>query len=283
MSAGRIARRLLREDVIEIAWHSGHAGTRVLRAHSATHGEVIVKLHRDRQRHDQEVRAYRECVPHLGDRAPRLVAVSGDPPGIIITTVPGARVSDWRLTPEQERDAFRQAGRLLAELHSAAAPREDPTWVGWLADRGRYWLDRANHLLSASERAAADQHLAALERLPATTLVPCHLDFMPYNLVRDDDGTVRVIDFEHARYDLAARDLVRMATRIWSGRPDSAEAFLSEYGSLTEIDTAIIEHCAIIDRLSALAGGYTPVSPTSEWLQTRRTSSDGMAKPLACT
>ena len=283
MSAGSVARQLLGADVIEVAWHSGHAGTRVLRAHSAAHGEVIVKLHRDRQRHEQEVRAYRKWVPRLGDRAPRLVAVSNDPPGIIITAVPGARLSDWRLTPEQERDAFRQAGRLLAELHSAAAPVDDPTWVAWLANRGRYWLGRAAHLLSAAERDAAEEQLTALERLPAATLVPCHLDFMPYNLVRDDDGTVRVIDFEHARYDLAARDLVRMATRMWSGRPDSTEAFLSEYGSVTEIDAAIIEHCTIIDRLSALAGGYTSVSPTSEWLRRRRTSSDGIAKPLACT
>ncbi|WP_019902022.1 aminoglycoside phosphotransferase family protein [Salinispora arenicola] len=253
MNPGIVARQLLGEKIIEVACHSGHADTQLLRVQSASHGEVIIKLHRDRQRHEQEVRAYREWVPSLGDRAPRLVAVSDNPPGIVITAVPGGRLSDWRLTPEQERDAYRQAGQLLTQLHNVAAPREDPTWVGWLADRGRYWLDRAEHLLSAGERAAAEKQLAALERLPATTLVPCHLDFMPYNLVRGDDGIVRAIDFEHARYDLATRDLVRLATRIWPGRPDLAEAFLSEHGSLTLLDLAVIEHCTVIDRLSALA------------------------------
>jgi Ser/Thr protein kinase RdoA (MazF antagonist) len=253
MNGGSLARQLLGEDVIEVAWHSGHAGTRVLRAQSAAHGEVIVKLHRDRQRHEQEVRAYREWVPHLGDRAPRLVAVSDDPPGIVITAVPGVRLTDWSLTPERERDAFRQSGRLLAELHSVAAPREDPTWVGWLADRGRYWLDRADHLLSTAERDNAEEQLAALERLAVTTLVPCHLDFMPYNLVRGDDGVVRVIDFEHSRYDLAARDLVRLATRIWPGQPDLATAFLCAYGELTELDMIIVRHCTVVDKLSALS------------------------------
>lgn len=255
MSAGSVARQLLGADIIEVAWHSGHAGTRVLRARSAAHGEVIVKLHRNRQRREQEVRAYREWVPRLGNRAPGLVAVSEDPPGIIIRAVPGVRLSDWRLTPEQERDAFRQAGRLLAELHSAAAPVEDPTWVGWLADRGRYWLDRAGHLLSTAERGAAEEQLAVLEQLPATTLVPCHLDFMPYNLIRADDGTVRLIDFEHARYDLAARDLVRLATRVWPGRPDLAEAFLSEFEPLTALGRSVMDLCAVIDRTSLLAIG----------------------------
>jgi len=44
-------------------------------------------------------------------------------------------------------------------------------------------------------------------------------------------GTVHIIDFEHARYDLAARDLVRLADRIWRDRPDLEDAFLARYGS----------------------------------------------------
>lgn len=85
-------------------------------------------------------------------------------------------------------------------------------------------------------------------------LTPCHLDFMPRNLIRDADGTVRVIDFEHARYDLPARDLVRLATRIWPRRPDLQQAFCDTYGTLSELDWLIIDCCAVIDVASLAAG-----------------------------
>src|SRR5439155_24912796 len=81
--------------------------------------------------------------------------------------------------------------------------------------------------------------------------VPCHLDFPPRNLLRAPEGAVAVIDFEHARYDLAARDLVRLASRIWPNRPDLEDAFLATYGPLTELDRQVIEHCTHLDRLTA--------------------------------
>jgi len=68
-------------------------------------------------------------------------------------------------------------------------------------------------------------------------------------LVRGDDGTMRLIDYEHARYDLAARDLVGLATRVWPRRPDLKESFLFfTYGELDDLDLAVIEH---VDALTA--------------------------------
>lgn len=90
--------------------------------------------------------------------------------------------------------------------------------------------------------------LAALGPLPA---VPCHLDYTPRNLLRANTGAVAVIDFEHARYDLAARDLVRLASRIWPDRPDLEVAFLAAYGPLSEVDRKVIEHGTHLDRLTA--------------------------------
>jgi Ser/Thr protein kinase RdoA (MazF antagonist) len=86
--------------------------------------------------------------------------------------------------------------------------------------------------------------------------VPCHLDFTTRNLIAQPNGDVAVIDFEHSRRDLAARDLVRLATRTWLQRPDLEEAFLHGYGPLNDLDRQIIEHCAHLDALTAIARPY---------------------------
>jgi len=63
---------------------------------------------------------------------------------------------------------------------------------------------------------------------------------------------MRLIDYEHARYDLAARDLVRLATRVWPRRPDLKESFLFfTYGELDDLDLAVIEHVTYLDALTA--------------------------------
>nr|WP_237439701.1 phosphotransferase [Amycolatopsis rubida] len=228
----------------------GHDEIRVLRA-AARVGEVVVKAYRDRERHEQERRAYRRWVPALGERAPRLLAETDDPPAIIVTALPGRSVAELDLPIEREQEVFGEAGALLSAWHETGPARDTPDMTAWLADRGEQWLALAEPVLPARERAntrARLRELAALGPLPA---VPCHLDFMPRNLLYAPGGIVRVIDFEHARYDLAARDLVRLADRIWRERPDLEEAFLARYGPLSDVDRHVIEHCAHLDALTA--------------------------------
>ena len=69
-----------------------------------------------------------------------------------------------------------------------------------------------------------------------------------------------IIDFEHSRYDLAGRDLVRLATRVWANQPNLEDAFLYGYGPLTRLDRQIITHCSYLDTLTAAvrAAGRTP-------------------------
>jgi thiamine kinase-like enzyme len=76
---------------------------------------------------------------------------------------------------------------------------------------------------------------------------------MPRNLLRTKDGTLWIIDFEHARYDLPARDLVRVTTRIWNDRPDLEIAFTGSYGQLSDLDAYIIKLCRAIDAASLAA------------------------------
>lgn len=257
-----LCRQLVDPDAQPITLHPGHNGTAALRA-VTTVGEVIVKLHRGADRHQQEVHAYQHWTPALGDGAPRLVAVNDDPAAIIVTAVPGRPLAETPLSPTREADAHRQAGELLRRLHAAAPPRWEPDMTAWLAERGEHWLALARDLLPAPRRAEIRAHLRALAQLAPIPAVPCHLDYTPRNLVIQPAGDVAVIDFEHARYDLAARDLVRLATRVWTGRPALESSFMSSYGPLTSLDRQVIEHCAHIDGLTSAvraAGRSPPVS-----------------------
>ncbi|WP_233257966.1 phosphotransferase enzyme family protein [Micromonospora sp. S4605] len=248
----QLCQRLLDVNAAPVAWHPGHAGTRLLRASTAKHGEVIVKVHRSPERHTQEVHAYRTWIPALGDRAPRLLAATPDPPAIVITAVPGVPLNQRQLDPEAEQDAYRQAGQLLKTLHAAGPARLKPDWAAWLAERAEYWIRQAGDCITPSYRDEVRAHMRALQDLAPLPAVPCHLDFMPRNLIHADDGTVRLIDFEHSRYDLAARDLVRLTTRIWPTRPDLRKMLLNSYGPLTVADLEVIEHCRYLAALTEL-------------------------------
>lgn len=245
-----LCQRLLDTDAEPVSWHPGHAGTRALRALTTTHGEVIVKIHRSPERHIQEVHAYRTWIPALGDRAPRLLATTDNPLAIVITAVPGVPLCQRHLAPEAEQDAYRQAGQLLKTLHAAGPPRLEPDWTAWLAERAEYWIDLAGNRITPSYRAEVRAHMRALRDLAPLSAVPCHLDFMPRNMIYGDDGIVRLIDFEHSRYDLPARDLVRLATRTRLLCPDLRTDFFDEYGQLTEADYEVLEHCTHLDILT---------------------------------
>ncbi|WP_422738623.1 phosphotransferase enzyme family protein [Micromonospora sp. WMMD729] len=253
-----LCQRLLDADAKPVTSHPGHAGTRVLRASTAAHGDVIVKIHRSPERHHQEVHAYRTWVPALGDRAPRLLATSDDPPAIVITAVVGVPLSERHLHPEAEQRAYQQAGQLLKTLHAAGPPRLEPDWAAWLTERAEYWIHKAGDRITAARRAEVRAHMRALRDLAPLPALPCHLDFMPRNMIYGDDGGVRLIDFEHSRYDLPARDLVRLATRVWPHRTDLRASFLHTYGQLRAVDDAALEHCAHFDFLTSLARQADP-------------------------
>ncbi|MGH3467456.1 MAG: phosphotransferase [Thermocrispum sp.] len=245
-----LCRRHIDPHAEPLAQYTGHDHTSVLRA-ATRGGEVIVKVHRGRERHERERHAYHRWVPALGERAPRLLAEIDDPPAIIVTALSGSPVAELDPPSEIEQEIFGQAGALLAAWHGAEPARDTPNITAWLADRGEQWLALAEPILPARERANIHAHLRDLAALGSLPAVPCHLDFTPRNLLYDPLGTVRLIDFEHARYDLAARDLVRLADRIWRERPDLEDAFLARYGSLSELDRQVIEHCTHLDALTA--------------------------------
>jgi Ser/Thr protein kinase RdoA (MazF antagonist) len=236
-----------------VVTHTGHDNTLVLRAATSV-GPVIVKPHRSTERHRQEVNAYQNWAHALGDeRTARLLAVIDDPPVIITSALSGPLLADVHLQPQQEAELHQQAGELLARYHRAEPPSTDRDMAVFLAVRADYWLTIAEPAIPHRRRTEIIAHLRELARLKPLPAVPCHLDFTARNLVVQPSGVLAVIDFEHSRRDLAARDLVRLATRTWPQRPDLEQAFLHGYGPLSDLDRQIIEHCSHLDALTALA------------------------------
>jgi Ser/Thr protein kinase RdoA (MazF antagonist) len=259
-----VCRRLIDPNAQPITLHAGHNSTVALRA-ATTNGPVIVKLHRSYDRHHQETNAYRNWTSAVRQQTPRLLAVSDNPLAVVLSVLPGQLLADTLLSPLMEEDAHRQAGAILRAFHHAAPGSDEPNMTDWLSERAEFWLNQARDLLPANRRAEIRAHMRALKDLGPLPAVPCHLDYTPRNLLcwtnqltptsevheNSSAPNIGVIDFEHARPDLAARDLVRMATRIWPGRADLEEAFLCGYGSLEPIDREVIEHCAHLDSLTA--------------------------------
>jgi Ser/Thr protein kinase RdoA (MazF antagonist) len=226
-------------------------GDAVIRVRDARSQEFVVKQHGSRSKHDREVNAYRHWTAALGPSAPRLIAADSAAITIVITTLPGQPCSgDLRAA------VHHQAGALLRRFHDAEPARELLWFPGWLDDRIRHWTGQVKTLLSAEDAMVVDSHLAALRMIGVPHGVPCHLDFQPRNWLLDESGNLSLIDFEHARTDLPARDFVRLRFRVWPSRLDLQDAFFDGYGRrLTDAEGELVWHLGALDALTALARG----------------------------
>jgi hypothetical protein len=237
--------------VLVTALAGGEHDERVERIRDARGREYFAKRHPSAEKHRREVHAYRHWAPALGACAARLVATDPKTMAILVTALPG--------NPCQGADdvrAHRQAGAVLRLLHDAEPPRPLDGFQQWLTTRVSWWREQSAPLLSAGEKQAIDHHLAALHMLGTPNGGPCHLDYQPRNWLIDQAGTLRVIDFEHARIGLQTRDFARLHFRFWPSRPDLHEAFFDGYGRcLTETEQQTVCHCGAIDALTALVRG----------------------------
>ncbi|HEY6797574.1 MAG TPA: aminoglycoside phosphotransferase family protein [Kineosporiaceae bacterium] len=224
-------------------------------------GSAVIKLHARPDRWRAELHAYLVWVPAVADRAPALLGASNEPPALVLSAVPGRRLDQARLTPDAERAAYAELGQLLRAFHASAPVRHGTDITSWLAERGRHWLTLATDLVSAQDRQRIANHLTELERLGDLPAAPCHLDLTPSNIIITPTDGIVVLDYEHARYDLTARDLVRLHDRVWPDRPDLAAAFLDTYGPLNDLDREIIQHTTPLDRLTRLVRSASRTPP----------------------
>lgn len=258
------------ELVRDCSWD--HHMSRVLRLRDQRGVEWMLKRHRDQDRYRAEVTAYRQWVPALGDRAPRLRSADDELHAIIMSVVPGqpapwpAEAVPW---PDHQRRKAemalqRDAGAALRLLHEAQPPLP---WPGLGAAKAAE-LDKlapeASALLSRLELSFARSEVAALGAVTSAVLVPCHRDYTPRNWLVSD-GTVRVIDFEWARLDAAPADLARLDLGVWDGRPDLREAFLDGYGQLDDASRAVLRGCAALTAVWLIIKARETGQPSFEY------------------
>jgi Ser/Thr protein kinase RdoA (MazF antagonist) len=224
----------------------------VLQVRDGCGQEFVVKQHASQPKHQRKVHAYRHWTAALGSSAPTLIAADSTARTIVITSLPGQPCSG-----ELTAAVHHQAGTLLRRFHDAEPARELCWFPGWLDDRLRHWTSQAKTLLSTQDATVIDSHLAALRTIGVPYGTPCHLDFQPRNWIVGESRNLALVDFEHARTDLPARDLVRLHFRIWPSRPDLQDAFFDGYGHhLTDAEAELVWHLGALDALTALARGH---------------------------
>ncbi len=239
------------ELVEDSSWR--HHRSAVLRLRDSSGTEWFLKCHRDRERYDTELRAYRTWAAALKGRAPRLHAFDESLQVMILSAVPGQPAS-WP-APQQgrsdtarteERAIQRAAGEILRRLHDAqpAIP-----WPHFAADKIELFdglRPAVTALLTRRQLDAARAEIAKLANTPAPVQVPCHHDYTPRNWLVHG-GAVYVIDFEWSGPDAWVADLARLHLGIWPTRPDLQEAFLRGYGRhLGASDRAALHGCAVL-------------------------------------
>jgi len=252
-----------------------HPGESVLmRRLRSGSGECYLKTHERTSDWEAEVHAYEQWTAAFGTHVPRLLAVREDEPrAIVVSALDGKCLEDIKLTPSQERAAWRDAGRAVTCLHDCAvgdffgpcnrdgSPRSNASSANareFISAQLRDRRDRGRRMgyLSADELAVVD---AALELVPAfegEPPVPCHRDYYPANGIVASDGTwVGVIDFEFSQWDVRAADFTRYPDWNWIGRPDLVAAFFEGYGALTPTQEQQRSVCLVRYALVAIAWG----------------------------
>jgi hypothetical protein len=258
-AAGRPA-----EHATLTAFAAAHVGPcRVVRDRSWLHGDatvleltstagvpLIVKAPRASVHYHQEQSAYLHWVPALGDRAPELLASDERLHALLLSYV-GDQAADGR-----SEATHKAAGKLIRSFHDAAAPVPAPDYGAGTRERLDEWLSRGRHLFAIADIDFVRGRIADLESLRSLTLVPAHLDNQPRNWIVRRDGALALIDYSLSRRDIWLRDLIRLQTGNWQGRPDLRDAFLNGYGrQLSDTDTAVLDRCVAMTGLTSVIWG----------------------------
>ncbi|MEQ3550212.1 phosphotransferase [Pseudonocardia nematodicida] len=202
----------------------GVVGTTVLQLR---HGDrdVIVKAGDDADTHlTRELRAHREWLAPWRGSAPELLHADDDAKLLVTRYLPGTLVEDH--PAEADPETYRQAGRLLADLHDQPGAT-DPGYETRMRARAVRHLDGPHRIDPATEERLRAE-VTSWPDGPAS-LVPTHGDWQPRNWLVHD-GVVAVIDFGRADLRPAHTDLCRLAVQQFRGRPDLEAAFLDGYG-----------------------------------------------------
>jgi Ser/Thr protein kinase RdoA (MazF antagonist) len=225
----------------------------VLRLRDASGADWFLKRHRDRDRYDAELMAYRTWVVALQGRAPRLRAFDESLQAVILSALPGQPVC-WPAPqpgqpgtePTGEMAVQHAAGETLRRLHDGQPAIPWPDFAADKIEQFNLLRPAVAALLTRRQLDAARTEIARLSNIPPLTQVPCHHDYTPRNWLVHGDA-VYIFDFEWSGPDAWVADLARLHLGIWPTRPDLQEAFLQGYGRhLGPADREALHGCAVL-------------------------------------
>lgn len=227
----------------ETPW--GRRGSYIAAMHADNGKRWYIKVLPDRERFRSELTAYLRWTPQLEGRAPTLRGYDAELGALAISAAPG----ELAMSTANDPLVFWDAGRVLRHLHSADALASANVGERKVAELDRLVWQAALILdWHTLERARAI--VRELEALGEQSQVPCHHDYSPRNWLVHK-GTVHVIDFEWASFDVWVADLVRLHFGWWwRDQEELEEAFHDGYGRWpTEEDHALLRGCAIVNAL----------------------------------
>lgn len=224
----------------DMSW--GDFDSTVLHVGSET-GPAVVKACGDgtgRHHFKRELAAFRSgTVQRLGSRAASLLHVDEALGVMLLSFVPGTLV--FGSSHQLDANTHRKAGQLLRLIHSE--PSIDAEWDTKATRRALAWLE-GEHRIPQSEANAARRILEERIANPrAVEVVNTHGDYHPRNWLRDEDGTVKVIDWGRYERRPAFTDFVRCASQEWKEKPELGVAFADGYGQdLRDTDDWKVEY-----------------------------------------
>jgi len=251
----------LPEDIREFAWSVigefhlvaeyswPHGESRVLRIQDVSGNDWVVKTPVRKLLFEQELHAYENWVPVLGDSAPRLIGRDHASLTLLLSHEPG------RVEPPPHPDVHRQAGALIRRLHDSQPPIESVDFAAKLAARLESGLRHpACRSLPAREIAFARHCVLMGEEPSAPMLMPTHQDNQPRNWLLDTSGRLRLIDFGLSRLDAWVRDLLRL--HFWFWDDGLRQAFFDGYGrTLSDEDEVLFEAMSAVMAVMTVVWG----------------------------
>lgn len=215
-------------DARVLADHSWGLVETVVLELGSVQGRLVLKAGGPTDSHiGRELRAHREWLrPWVTTgHAPELLYGDAEAKMLVTRYLPGRLLEE---TPAQDDpDAYRQAGELLAAYHGQMSAYDDE-WHGRFRARVQQSLDSPHRIDPEVERSVR----AEVATWPGggSVVVPTHGDWQPRNWLIDG-GVVRVIDFGRADLRPAAEDFLRLAGQDFARDPRLEAAFLDGYGA----------------------------------------------------
>ena len=237
-------------------YHSGSPRTGVWRIQSSK-GVYFYKVYQRRSRWGTEVYAYKNWTCAIDPFAPKLEAVlEGETnSGILITEMPGTRLSETVFEGREKEKAYFKAGELLRRFHESMVGK----WFGCVDEKGLPidWSgdplspellhdlpgqkrDVLNKLLQSgdsldcfgqSERQVLQWAIESSESYSSEKPIPTSEDYTPGNWLVDAEGNLTaIIDFENMLWGDRMFPFSRLINDYFLNCPNVEKSFYDGYG-----------------------------------------------------